>query len=147
MTRRPPRVGRRGAYLLLFGSGWIGFGLALVLHIESYPGIPLLANERTLDGFGLVWLLSGLLADVLAFLPRWRDAGFYVIALMPTVWSVLFWWGFVVAVLPGSAGYTRGWVSGLMFGVFSGSVWIVAGMVDVREIEVTNGASGEAGSP
>lgn len=123
MTRR---IGRRGAFLLLFGGIWvaIGYGLiAIPVSPTQQLGLRPLLHLATAERFGWGWVSCGALASVFAFRPgpagdRW---GFYALIAPASAWGACYG---VAAV---TYDYPRGFLAGAVYAALVVAVAIVSG--------------------
>lgn len=116
-------LGRRGAILLCYGTVWaiIGYG-QITSPAPDLRGLRLLLQTMPLDAWGWIWVTSGLIAIVSAWLPQGRDwPGFLALPLMVLPWSV----SYLLAWIIGD--YPRGWVAAVVWGAIAAPVLVVAG--------------------
>lgn len=126
------RLGRRGAFLLLFGIMYVltGAGLTFIPGIdarlsglgwaaEAAPWLPF----SPLLPFKVLWVACGVSAIIAAFKTRPRDwFGYSGLVLAPGIWGALF----LIGVLVGAPIY--GVLSTLIYWVFACAPVIVSGM-------------------
>lgn len=124
------RVGRRGSVLLLLGSIYALYGVALTTAGASQPeGLALITGDVvSITAWGYVWLIVGLIAIVHAFRrgPGQDGPGFIALVLTPTVWVAANFWAWVL-FLVGLGGFERGWISAAIWTAVAGLVVICAG--------------------
>ena len=128
MPRRVARrlgraLGRRGAILLCYGIVWaiIGYG-QITSPAPDLRGLRLLLQTMPLDVWGWIWVTSGLIAIVSAWLPQERDwPGFLALPLMVLPWTV----SYLLAWIIGD--YPRGWLASVVWGAIAAPVLVVAG--------------------
>ena len=116
-------LGRRGAILLCYGIVWaiIGYG-QITSPAPDLRGLRLLLQTMPLDAWGWIWVASGLIAIVSAWLPQGRDwPGFLALPLMVLPWMV----SYLLAWIIGD--YPRGWVATVVWGAIAAPVLVVAG--------------------
>ncbi|MFD5566663.1 hypothetical protein [Streptomyces cadmiisoli] len=116
-------LGRRGAILLSYGTVWSLYGYAQIAAPQpDQRGLAPLLEVASLTVWGWLWLTTGIVAVVAAFLPQGMDwPGFLA---LPAI--VLPWMGsYVAAWLMG--GFPRGWVAALVWGLIAVPVIVVAG--------------------
>lgn len=116
-------LGRRGAILLCYGIVWaiIGYG-QITSPAPDLRGLRLLLQTMPLDVWGWIWVASGLIAIVSAWLPPERDwPGFLALPLMVLPWTV----SYLLAWIIGD--YPRGWLASVVWGAIAAPVLVVAG--------------------
>ncbi|MFI6560411.1 hypothetical protein [Streptomyces sp. NPDC050534] len=116
-------LGRRGAILLCYGIVWaiIGYG-QITSPAPDLRGLRLLLQMMPLDVWGWIWVASGLIAIVSAWLPPERDwPGFLALPLMVLPWTV----SYLLAWILGD--YPRGWLASVVWGAIAAPVLVVAG--------------------
>jgi hypothetical protein len=122
-----PTYGRRQAFLVLLGVIYVVFGAAnAVPSIQTGDQSPWRLPLSLVDSFGFwggLWVVAGVTGIVTAFWPKEHDhIGFAALAAWSAAWAVL---GVGSTLIYHS---DRGWISGLIWGTFSGIVLIVSGM-------------------
>lgn len=143
------RLGRRGAFLTLFGVAYVLIGQALLTAQET----PLVHHVfrfgisiMPFHGWGVAWIVCGGIAVIDGLYSRGRDlVGFVAAVLAPLAWSFVY----LVAWLQLDVSGVRNlWQSSLLYAVIAGAVLIVAGMPEPRAMHrVLDNVSGdEAGS-
>ncbi len=128
MPRRVARrlgraLGRRGAILLSYGIVWaiIGYG-QITSPAPDLRGLRLLLQTMPLDAWGWIWVASGIIAIVSAWLPQGRDwPGFLALPLMVLPWMVSYLLAWIIGDFP------RGWVATVVWGAIAAPVLVVAG--------------------
>ncbi|MFD5795585.1 hypothetical protein ACFWIO_19005 [Streptomyces diastatochromogenes] len=116
-------LGRRGAILLCYGAVWaiIGYG-QITSPQPDLRGLRLLLQMMPLAAWGWLWVTSGLIAIVSAWLPQGRDwPGFLALPLMVLPWAA----SYLLAWILGD--YPRGWVAAVVWGAIAAPVLVVAG--------------------
>lgn len=116
-------LGRRGAILLCYGIVWaiIGYG-QITSPAPDLRGLRLLLQMMPLDVWGWIWVASGLIAIVSAWLPPEKDwPGFLALPLMVLPWAV----SYLLAWIIGD--YPRGWLASVVWGAIAAPVLVVAG--------------------
>lgn len=126
-VRRLPRaLGRRGAILLSYGVVWaiVGYG-QITSPAPDLRGLRLLLQMMSLDAWGWIWVVSGLVAIVSAWLPQGRDwPGFLALPLMVLPWMVSYFLAWVLGDFP------RGWVATVVWGAIAAPVLVAAGWAE-----------------
>jgi len=124
LARRLSRMlGRRGAILLCYGIVWaiIGYG-QITSPAPDLRGLRLLLQMMPLDVWGWIWVASGLIAIISAWLPQERDwPGFLALPLMVLPWATSYLLAWVIGDFP------RGWVAAVVWGAIAAPVLVVAG--------------------
>jgi fatty acid desaturase len=116
-------LGRRGAILISYGTVWSLYGFAQITSPQpDQRGLKPLLEVAPLAVWGGLWVATGLVAVVAAWLPQGLDwAGFLALPAM-----VLPWMGsYAAAWVTGD--FPRGWVAALVWGVIAVPVLVVAG--------------------
>ena len=116
-------LGRRGAILLCYGIVWaiIGYG-QITSPAPDLRGLRLLLQMMSLDAWGWLWVISGLIAIVSAWLPQGKDwPGFLALPLMVLPWAVSYLLAWIIGDFP------RGWVATVVWGAIAAPVLVVAG--------------------
>jgi len=116
-------LGRRGAILLCYGIVWaiIGYG-QITSPAPDLRGLRLLLQMMPLDVWGWIWVASGLIAIISAWLPQERDwPGFLALPLMVLPWATSYLLAWVIGDFP------RGWVAAVVWGAIAAPVLVVAG--------------------
>jgi hypothetical protein len=130
-------LGRRGAFLLIIGTGKVCFGLGLILAPPSVLGLELLLRWAPLHCWASIWILAGAVTAVSAFLRVGRDWFGYVAGLAPpVVWGVAYGTAAVTGDFPRGA-----WVAGWF--LFS-HVGVILWAATVPEYELPPGAARKA---
>ena len=124
IVRRLSRLlGRRGAILLSYGVVWaiIGYG-QITSPAPDLRGLRLLLQMMPLDVWGWIWVASGLIAIISAWLPQERDwPGFLALPLMVLPWAVSYLLAWIIGDFP------RGWVAAVVWGAIAAPVLVTAG--------------------
>jgi hypothetical protein len=123
VRRLSRQLGRRGAFLIAFGTVWglIGYG-----QISAPPpdqrGLHLLLDRVPLNVWGWLWITAGVVAIVSAWLPQGSDRfGFLALSLIVLPWVISYlvaWW---------QGGFPRGWIAGALYGGLAIGIMVVAG--------------------
>ncbi|MCZ4506950.1 hypothetical protein O3Q52_01740 [Streptomyces sp. ActVer] len=128
MPRRAVRrlgrqLGRRGAILLSYGTVWALYGYAQVVSPQpDQRGLEPLLELWSLHVWGWLWVITGLVAVVSAWLPQGFDwPGFLALPLIVLPWMV----SYLATWLAGD--FPRGWVAAVVWGVIAVPVLVVAG--------------------
>lgn len=128
------RVGRRGAFLVLFGAVYVLLGYSY-LSVTVTPAVrhslKLALSVAPLEVYAWGWIVAGAVAIVAGvMLPvAWKAAGFAAAVVMPTIWAL-------VALTAWTDGHVaRAWVTAVVYALLAGSVAVVAGMVDPGDLE------------
>jgi hypothetical protein len=118
VRRTAHRVGHRGALLTLLGAIALLYGISLLTQppVPHPIGLRLLLGLMPLKCWGYTLAAAGVIAVLCAPLRQGRDwPGFAALTLVWLPWSLSFltsWWP--------QHENPRGWVSALIFAVFSG---------------------------
>lgn len=117
-------LGRRGAILLCYGTVWALYGYGQLISPQpEQRGLDLLLRAWPLSVWAGLWIATGLVAIVAAFLPQGRDApGFVALVLIVIPWMLsylLSWWPLQT--------FPRGWVAAAIWTVIAVPVIVVAG--------------------
>lgn len=97
------RLGRRGIFLLIIGTGKTCWGISFLVDPPADHGLQLLTDVCSLRHWAWLWIIAGLVTGTSAFLRIGRDRYGFVAALIPpTVWAV----AYTAAVVTGT--YSRG---------------------------------------
>lgn len=130
------RIGRRGAFLTLFGVAYLMIGQALVTstttpivrHVFRFA-----LSILPLPGWGVAWLVCGTVAIVDGLWPHGRDMiGFAAAVLAPVAWSIVYLAAWLQLDAPGAPVGRNLWESALLYAVIAAAVLIVAGMPEPR---------------
>jgi hypothetical protein len=83
-------LGRRGAFLLVLGTGKTCWGIGMLVIPQPNPeGLRLLTSLCPLSHWACLWIICGLITASSAFLRIGRDRYGFVAALIPpTVWAI-----------------------------------------------------------
>lgn len=123
------KVGRRGAFLILFGVVYLllGFSYATTpVTPVMRTTLKLALNVAPLWVYGLMWLAAGTVAVISgAFLSPVRDAaGFVCAVIAPTLWAAVYLAAWVDHDAP------RMWVAAALYAAVAGAVSVVSGMAN-----------------
>lgn len=124
VVRRLRRLlGRRGAILLSYGTVWALYGYGQMVSPQpDQRGLEPILRIAPLDVWAWLWVATGAVALVAAWLPQGRDwPGFLA---LPAI--VLPWTGSYLASWVGGD-FPRGWVAAVVWGVIAVPVIVVAG--------------------
>jgi hypothetical protein len=119
-------LGRRGAFLLAFGTVWglIGYGQISAPQPDQ-RGLHLLLDRVPLEVWGWLWITAGLVAITSAFLPQGSDRyGFLALPVCVTPWIASYlaaWW---------QGTFPRGWIAAALYGGLAIGILVVAGWVE-----------------
>ncbi|KPC70093.1 hypothetical protein ADL35_39100, partial [Streptomyces sp. NRRL WC-3753] len=82
-------LGRRGAFLLILGTGKTCWGIGFLVEDQPHPvGLDLLTRVAPLHCWAWLWIVAGLTMLVCAWLKVGRDGlGFAVALVPPTTWA------------------------------------------------------------
>lgn len=120
-------IGRRGAFLTLFGCIYLLLGYSYIgtpVTPAVHHSLRMALNVAPLVVYGWLWVTSGVAAIVVGLIFRAsRDVfGFIAAVLMPSLWAVVYFAAWMDGDVP------RGWVTGLLFALIASAVGVVAGM-------------------
>lgn len=121
------RLGRRGAFLLLYGAGEIQYGAGLISAPPADQralALPVYLCE--LRWWGVLWIVCGLIGIAhAARQPAADKPGFVAELIPPYIWALsnlAAWWPLGT--------YSRGWASAAPVLIFAGGLMIAAGWVE-----------------
>lgn len=84
-------LGRRGAFLLILGTGKTCWGVGMLVEPPRPDGLRLLTGLCDLRHWAWLWITAGLITLGSAFLRVGRDwAGFLAALIPPTVWATAY---------------------------------------------------------
>lgn len=123
LRRLSRQLGRRGAILLCYGGVWAIIGYSQITAPQpDLSGLRLLLQTMPLDAWGSLWVASGGIAIVSAFLPQGRDwLGFLALPLIVLPWMASYCIAWIIGDFP------RGWVAAVVWGAIAAPVLVVAG--------------------
>lgn len=127
-------LGRRGPFLLFLGAGKVCWGVGMIIEPPPTTGLHLLTNIAPLHCWASVWILSGTVTFVSAWLPFGRDGwGFVAASVPPALWAFAYAWGWTVD------GYARGlWIFAWYMTTHCGVIWC-ASRVPPEPVAVVEG--------
>ncbi|MFG2780839.1 hypothetical protein ACGFY7_23665 [Streptomyces prunicolor] len=103
VRRLHDKLGRRGIFLLIIGTGKTCWGISFLVDPPADHGLQLLTDVCSLRHWAWLWIIAGLVTGTSAFLRIGRDRYGFVAALIPpTVWAI----AYTAAVVSGQ--YSRG---------------------------------------
>lgn len=116
-------LGRRGAILLSYGTVWALYGYAQITTPQpDQRGLAPLLEQIPLTVWGWMWVATGLVAIVSAWMPQGRDwPAFLALPLIVLPWI----YSYLAAWITGE--FPRGWVAAIVWGVIAVPVLVVAG--------------------
>ena len=124
LQRLKRRLGRRGAFLLCFGTVWglIGYGQVTSPQPDQ-RALKLLLDIMPLDAWGSCWIAAGLIAVASAWMPQgWDWPGFLALPLIVLPWCFAYlmaWWPLGI--------FPRGWIAAALYGALAIGIFVVAG--------------------
>jgi hypothetical protein len=116
-------LGRRGAFLLCFGTVWglIGYG-QITAPPPDQRGLRLLTDVLPLQVWGWCWLTAGLVAIVSAWVKQgWDWPGFLALPLIVMPWVISYFVAWLQGIFP------RGWIASALYGALAIGIFVVAG--------------------
>lgn len=120
-------LGRRGAFLLAMGSGWIMYGVAILTSPAppaQVQGLSIITAFIPLHCLAWVWIVSGIIG--VAFCPARREGsdapGFTALVMPSAIWATSYLIDWIVVT-----DYSRGWVVASTYAAISASIVIAAG--------------------
>jgi fatty acid desaturase len=115
-------LGRRGAILLCYGTVWALYGYAQITTPQpDQRGLQPILERVPLTVWGCLWVATGLIAIVSAWLPQGRDwAGFLALPALVLPWMTSYLLAWLMGYFP------RGWVAALVWAVIAVPVLVVA---------------------
>jgi hypothetical protein len=85
------RLGRRGAFLAILGTGKTCWGVSFLVDTPNDHGLQLLTQFCGLRHWSWLWILCGLATLASAFVRIGRDwAGYLAAFIPPTVWAIAY---------------------------------------------------------
>lgn len=96
VRRLRQRLGLRGVFLLLIGTGETCLGVSFIVDPPNPQGLELLTNMCSLHNWAWLWITAGIVTTVAAFLQIGRDViGLLAALAPPTVWATAYAYGAV----------------------------------------------------
>ncbi|MEU9333114.1 hypothetical protein AB0D49_08110 [Streptomyces sp. NPDC048290] len=123
MRRLARMLGRRGAILLSYGSVWALYGYGQLISPQpDQRGLKLAMQLLPLEVWGWLWMASGIIAVVSAWMPQGVDGpGFLALPLIVLPWMA----SYLASWLQGD--FLRGWVAAAVWAAIAVPVLVVAG--------------------
>jgi len=127
-------VGRRGAFLILFGAVYLLIGYSyLTLTPASETAVRhalrLALNAAPLPAWGWAWITAGVTAAACgAVCPGRKAVGYGVAVAPPALWAVVYLAAWLAGDVP------RGWVSAAIYAALAAAVAVIAGMPEPRDL-------------
>lgn len=127
-------VGRRGAFLILFGVlyaliGYSYLTLSPVSEVAVRHALRLALNVAPLTAWGWAWIAAGATAVACGtFCPGRKTVGFTAAVVLPALWSVVYVAAWLLGDIP------RGWVSAAIYAALAAAVAVIAGMPEPRDL-------------
>lgn len=129
------RIGRRAAFLTLFGIAYLMIGNALLTTNET----PLVRHVfrfalsiMPLHGWGTAWIICGAVALIDGLWPRGRDTvGFVAAVVAPVAWAIVYFIAWAQLDVPG---VRQLWENAVVYLMIACAVAIVAGMPEPRTV-------------
>jgi len=130
IKRRPSRLGRRGAVLLILGVIWFFIGISTIT--DPYAGGS--RNQGLFHEALPPWLRATLWIGtaLLALSSAWRvagrrdDWGYMALILMPTVRAMSYLWAWLIDLFDGQ-GDPTGWLGAIVWGTVTILVYTISG--------------------
>ncbi|MGW1998213.1 hypothetical protein [Embleya sp. NPDC001921] len=118
-ARARQRLGRRGAFLAIYGAAQVFWGVGFIVLPPTPAGLALLTDALPLHCWAWLWILGGAAAFASAWLRVGRDAVGYGAAMIPLgIWAFAYLWASM------SGEYARGgWVAGWYLGHIGVVLW------------------------
>lgn len=127
---RLDNYGRREAVQLLFGTGWIFYGISIIMEPpRNIAGLFQVTNFVDPVIYGGMWILTGVLG-IAAVTNRERRIGTYgfvALILMPLLRGLISLASWVGLMFGWDAGDPRGWATAIIWAVIASVIQIVAG--------------------
>lgn len=106
LRRARKHLGRRGAFLLILGTGKTCWGISFLVDPPEPLGLGLLTRLCGLEHWAWLWIVCGLATLACAFLRVGRDRwGFYAAYIPPSVWAIAY-------------------LAGVLAGDYSRAIWV-----------------------
>lgn len=122
------RLARRATFLVMFGLLHLSVGAQVLLNdTERFANIPVIGGTLDSPGLGVLWVVGGCVALVVALARGWPDhIGFVSLLIPPGLWT-LFYCASVIYWLSGFGGRPTA-ISGVIVYAFVWSViMLIAG--------------------
>ena len=129
-------VGRRGAFLILFGAVYALIGYSyLTLSPVSVQAVRrslhLALNVAPISVWGWAWVVTAIIAALSGlFGPGRKAVGFVAAVIMPVLWAVANLAAWIAGDVP------RGWVSAAIYAALAAAAGVVAGMPEPAALKV-----------
>lgn len=125
-------LGRRGAFLLMFGLAYSVYGVAqLVRSTTPFAGLGVYGELLAQPPWGVVWATCGVAAIGCGL---WRSRvgvdqlGYNALLVPPSVWTLGYTWSAILYLgTGGAAGAERAWASAVIWSALVVSVLVVSG--------------------
>lgn len=130
-------LGRRGSLLAVFGATSLLFGISFFTAPPYRFGHlgPVIGHLLNSHWLGWAWVLCGLVAIVVAFLPRRKSdtIGFVALLVPNFAWTCLYTISWALSVFTHDYGESRAWVSALTYLAKAAAVFIAASWADIGD--------------
>lgn len=133
LRRASRRVGRRGAFLALFGVVYLllGYSYLVADTPQVRHALRVVINIAPLAVYAWVWCAVGAVAVACGlFSGGHKSVGFTAAVIMPVVWSLVYEAAWLAGDLP------RGWVTAATYFAIALAVTAVAGMPEPHDFEI-----------
>jgi hypothetical protein len=126
----PRRLGRRGAFLLLFGAAWaaVGYSMLKLGEVVASPALDTLLYFAPFRTWAGLWVACGVVAVSAAFSrrPGLDGYGFVALIIPPGMWGMSYGVSYI-------EGYQRGLSGCVVYFAVALAVFIVAGWPEVQD--------------
>ena len=138
------RLGRRGTVLVIYGTGYAGYGGGQFIGAPAtrFGDLGPLTTLVNSHAFGWVWIIGGLTGIIVGLRPRRENdgAGFVAVLIPVLVWVGLYASSCVVGLTSGGVyGNPNAWVTSFVWLVLGLALPVIAGWPDPE----TDGARSE----